>query len=99
MSRQRNAGLTAAAIGVALGGCGGSTKTVTEQATTPVAQTTPTATETQAATTPAPKPAKSSGLTAMGTTLKVGQPAIIAYDDSSNHKKSRIEVTPQKIEK
>ena len=35
----------------------------------------------------------------MGTTLKVGQPAVIADDDSSNHKKSRIQVTPQKIQK
>jgi hypothetical protein len=35
----------------------------------------------------------------MGTTLKIGQSAVIAYDDSSNHKKSRIQVTPQKIEK
>src|SRR3954447_22334943 len=99
MSSSRTTWLTAAAIAVAVGGCGGSTKTATEHATAPASQTTSTAAVTQAATTPAATPAKASGLTAMGTTLKLGQPAVIAYDDSSNHKKSRIEVTPQKIEK
>ncbi len=86
------------ALGVlALSGCGGSTKTVTEQVTAPAAETAAATTE-ASATTEAPA-TESSGLTAMGTTLKVGQPAVIAYDDSSNHKKSRIQVTPQKIQK
>jgi hypothetical protein len=82
---------------VALTGCGGgSTKTVTKQVTAPApaAETTPT----EAATT-TEAPAKAGGLTPMGTTLKVGQAAVIAYDDASNHKHSRIEVTPRKIEK
>jgi hypothetical protein len=35
----------------------------------------------------------------MGSTLKIGDPALIAYDDATNHKKSRIQVTPVKIEK
>ena len=85
---------------LAVGGCGGSTKTVTEKVAAPAtetAATTPATTE-ASATTEAPA-TESSGLTAMGTTLKIGQSAVIAYDDSSNHKKSRIQVTPQKIEK
>jgi hypothetical protein len=87
----------AAAIGVVvLSGCGGSTKTVTERVSQPPAATTATTTA-AAATTDAP--AQAGGLTAMGSTLKIGQAAVIAYDDASNHKKSRIEVTPQKIEK
>ena len=88
-----------AIVVVVLSGCGGGTKTVTEQAAAPAtteAATTEAAT-TEAATTEAPAP--SGALTPMGTTLKIGQAAVIAYDDSSNHKKSRIEVTPQKIEK
>jgi hypothetical protein len=89
----------AVALGLlALSGCGGSsTKTVTEKVTAPAAESTPATTE-AAATTEAPA-TESSGLTAMGTKLKIGQAAVIAYEDSSNHKKSRIEVTPQKIEK
>jgi hypothetical protein len=83
---------------VALGGCGSSTKTVTEKAPVPAAQTDTAAATTEAAA-PTAAPAQSGGVTPMGTTLKIGQAAVIAYDDSSNHKKSRIEVTPQKIEK
>jgi hypothetical protein len=94
MSRTRMAGILGL---IALSGCGSSTKTVTE--TTPAAQTTTEATTTTEAATTAAAPAQSGGLTPMGTTLKIGQAAVIAYDDSSNHKKSRIEVTPQKIEK
>jgi hypothetical protein len=94
MSTRGRAGFTVIAV-VALTGCGGgSTKTVTERVTAPAAETT----TTQAATT-TETPAKAGGLTPMGTTLKVGQPAVIAYDDSSNHKKSRIQITPQKIAK
>jgi hypothetical protein len=77
-------------------GCGGSTKTVTERVTAPAAATTTTEATTTEAATPA---ATSGGLTPLGSTLKIGDPAVIAYDDSSNHKKSRIEVTPVKIEK
>ena len=89
-----NAGLAAVAL-VMLGGCGGSTKTVTERVAAPAAQTTTEATTSEATTVPA----GTGGLTPMGTTLKIGEPAVIAYDDASNHKKSRIEVTPVKIEK
>src|SRR4051812_19717493 len=93
--------MTARQIAVPLGllvlaGCGGSTKTVTERAAAPAAPPTTAAGETTAA---PPAPRSGGGLTPMGTTLKVGQGAVIAYDDASNHKKSRIEVTPQKIEK
>jgi hypothetical protein len=100
MSSTRMAALLAL---TALSGCGGSTKTVTETTPKAAAQTTTEATTTEAATTeaaaPAEAPSQAGGLTAMGTTLKLGQAAVIAYDDSSNHKKSRIEVTPQKIAK
>jgi hypothetical protein len=89
-------GLGAIAV-LALAGCGGSTKTVTQRVATPPAATT-TAAET--ATTDAATPAATSGgLTPMGSTLKIGDPALIAYDDATNHKKSRIQVTPVKIEK
>jgi len=83
---------------LALCGCGGSTKTVTESVTSPAAATT-TAAETTTTTEAATPAATSGGLTPMGSTLKIGDAAVIAYDDSSNHKKSRIEVTPVKIEK
>jgi len=82
---------------LALCGCGGSTKTVTERVA-PAAATTE-ATTPEAATTPATAPAGAGGLTPMGSKLKIGEKAVIAYDDSSSHKKSRIEVTPVKIEK
>jgi hypothetical protein len=89
-------GLGAIAV-LALAGCGGSTKTETQRVATPPAATT-TAAET--ATTDAATPAATSGgLTPMGSTLKIGDPALIAYDDATNHKKSRIQVTPVKIEK
>src|SRR5689334_1723611 len=96
-SRPMLRGLGVVAV-LVLAGCGGSTKTVTERVATPAAATTPAAetTTTDAATTPT---ATSGGLTAMGSTLKIGDPAVIAYDDATNHKKSRIQVTPVKIEK
>ena len=47
----------------------------------------------------APLPADSAGVTAAGSTLKVGQAATIAYDDASKHLKSTITVAPTKIEK
>jgi hypothetical protein len=43
--------------------------------------------------------AAAGGLTAAGSTLKIGQAATIAYDDSSKHLKSTITVAPTKIEK
>jgi hypothetical protein len=85
---------TAAVMLLTLSGCGGSSKTVTERVTTPAAATTSEATSTEAA-----PPAQAGSLTPMGSTLKIGESAVIAYDDASNHKKSRIEVTPVKIEK
>jgi hypothetical protein len=84
---------------VALSGCGGSTKTVTERVAEPAASTSASTAATTEATAPAKAPANSGALTAMGSTLKIGDAAVIAYDDASNHKKSRIEVTPRKIEK
>jgi hypothetical protein len=55
-------------------------------------------------TTAATAPASASGAsgakpTPLGSTLKLGQAATIAYEDASNHKKSTIEVTPSAIEK
>ncbi|HEY2602225.1 MAG TPA: FHA domain-containing protein [Thermoleophilaceae bacterium] len=70
----------------------------------PAASATPAATTTPAATsTPAPAPASSGSSstkpTPAGSTLKLGQPAVIAYDDASNHKKSTIQLTPSPIER
>jgi len=44
-------------------------------------------------------PASASRLTPAGTTLKVGQPAVVAYQSMSPKAKSRLEVTTTKIEK
>jgi hypothetical protein len=48
-----------------------------------------------------PKRAASSStkVTPIGSTLKLGEPAVIAYDDASNHKKSTIVITPSPIER
>jgi hypothetical protein len=64
--------------------------------------TTPSATTTAAAASssaPAPAAASSTQITPVGSTLKLGQPAVIAYDDASNHKQGTIQVTPNPIEK
>ena len=93
-------GLVAAS---ALAGCGSSSKSsttastpATTTATTPAAGATTAATSTPAATEAASGNGK---ITPLGTTLKMGETATIAYEDSSNHKKSTIELTPKKIEK
>jgi hypothetical protein len=87
-----------ATVGViALSGCGGGSND--KSASAPAATTTtaaPVTTETTATTTTA---AQTGGLTPIGSTLKMGQTAVIAYTDSSNHKKSNIEITPEGIEK
>jgi len=82
-------------------GCGGSDD---EPATSAAATATATATaaaDTTAEPTATEEPAASGAadLTPLGTRLKVGDPAVIAYKDASNHKKSTIKVTPLEIEK
>jgi len=99
MTRTRIAQLAATAtIGaMALGGCGGGSND--KSASAPATTTTPAApvtTETAATTT---TPTQTGGLTPIGTTLKMGEAAVIAYEDSSNHKKSNIQITPEGIEK
>jgi hypothetical protein len=96
--------MTACVAGmVVLGGCGSGSgggdkaASATPAATTQAATTQAAPVATQQTTTS--QPAKAGGLTPMGSTLKIGAPAVIAYEDSSNHKKSRIELTPEKIEK
>ena len=69
------------------------------------ASPTPTATKTATATAEATEePAEDTGggtpkVTPLGTTLEVGEPAIIDYKDASTNDKSIIELTPEKIEK
>jgi hypothetical protein len=93
----------ASVIGVtAMSGCGGGSDN--KQTSAPAAATTSapapaTTTETTAATTETTAAAGSTGLTAMGSTLKMGATAVIAYNDSSTHKHSSIQVTPRSIEK
>lgn len=73
------------------------TTAVTTAATTAgTATVTTTPTTTQAASNEA---ASSTKVTPVGSTLKLGQPAVIAYDDASNHKKGTIEITPAPIQK
>ena len=68
----------------------------TAATTAGTATVTTTPTTTQAASNEA---ASSTKVTPVGSTLKLGQPAVIAYDDASNHKKGTIEITPAPIQK
>jgi hypothetical protein len=88
------------AIGVtALSGCGSNSKSTSTSAPTPPPTTAAsTAPPTETASTTA-APATRGDLTAVGSTLKMGQTAVIAYDDSSTHRKSTIDVTPKAIER
>jgi hypothetical protein len=91
--------VTACVVGmIVIGGCGGGSGGADKPATAAAAATTQEAPVTTQETTATAEPAKAGGLTPLGSTLKLGAPAVIAYDDSSNHKKSRIELTPEKIE-
>src|SRR3954469_23387769 len=101
MSRGR--ALSVMAATVLLAGCGGDSSSPSEKQAAATAAATAaaaaTATATEAATTDTASSGGAVKKTPLGTTLKVGQPAIIDYTDSSNHKKSFIELTPTKIEK
>jgi hypothetical protein len=104
--RRRSAVIVIAATGAAgmLAGCGGSSSPSSSSSTAAATATQAAAAATTAASTPtaaATKDASSSSskITPLGTTLKVGEPAVIAYTDSTNHKKSTIELTPKSIEK
>jgi hypothetical protein len=105
--RMRASLATLAVIALVAAGCGGSgddndkaasasTPAPTTAASDPANTATPEAT-------PAEEAANADGgstkLTPLGTKLKVGEPAVIAYEDASNHKKSTIRLTPEKIEK
>jgi hypothetical protein len=91
-------------IALFLAGCG--EDDADKAASPPKAPATPTASPTEAATTTpeaeATEEASTGGsakVTPLGTKLKVGQPAVIDYTDSSTNDKSIIELTPKKIEK
>lgn len=104
--RMRASLATLAVIALVAAGCGGSgddndkaasasTPAPTTAASDPANTATPEATPTE-------EPASGGGdtaLTPLGTKLKVGEPAVIAYEDASNHKKSTIRLTPEKIDK
>jgi hypothetical protein len=86
----------AAAIGATvLSGCGSSggsggatTTTVTMTTTIETTATTPTTADT----------ATPGSLTPVGSTLKMGQAAVIRYDDATAHATTDLEVTPEPIE-
>ncbi len=96
---------TLAVIALAAAGCGGSGDDEKAASASTPAATAATSDPAETATpeaTPTEEPASSGGdakITPLGTTLKVGEPAVIAYEDASNHKKSTIRLTPEKIEK
>ena len=52
----------------------------------------------KAATTASAPKAAPGGITPIGSSLKFGQPAVIAYDDASSHDQSTIQVTPNPIQ-
>ena len=79
---------------LAIAGCGGDSE---EEPT--AAATTPEATATEAAAEEAPAGGGGGDeVTPLGTTLKVGEPAVIDYTDASTNDKSIIRLTPEKIE-
>jgi hypothetical protein len=91
--------VTAAIAALALSGCGGGS---TEATSAPAsATTTPAAaaTTTPAATATASKPASRTARTPTGTTLKIGQPAVVPYEDGTTKHKSNVEITPRSIVK
>jgi len=103
--RMRASLATLAVIALAAAGCGGSgdDNDKAASASTPAATATPNDPANTATPEATPAEEPSSGgdtkLTPLGTKLKIGQPAVIAYEDASNHKKSTIRYTPEKIEK
>lgn len=93
----------AASAAIGLAGCGGDSDDGGEEtaASTPApAATTETpTTETPTETTETPEaPAAAGKATPGGTTLAIGEPAVIDYEDSTKGKKTLIEVTPEAIE-
>ena len=92
--------LMAVAATLALAGCGGGDEG--ETASSPTPASTPTATAAETASPAATEAASSSGgdakVTSLGTTLKIGEPAVIDYEDATTKDKSLIEFTPKKIE-
>lgn len=103
MSTRRCVQLLTVMALAALYGCGG--EPVGEKVASPAATPAATATETpEAAATESPEAeeADTGGapkITPLGTTLKIGETAVIDYTDASTRGKSIIEFTPRKIEK
>ena len=85
-----------------IAGCGGSDEeapaTSSQASTTPTPEATPAATNTPQAT-EEPSSGGAGKATPLGTKLKMGETATIAYEDSSNNRKSLIELTPLKVKK
>lgn len=83
--------LAAGLAAIALSACGGDDDkpaTAAELNATPTAEATPAAGHAGEVT-----------ITPLGTTLKVGEPAVIDYQDATTRDKGIIELTPVKIEK
>lgn len=95
----------AVAAGIALAGCGGDDEggTVTTVVQTVAAESTPAETAavtTETTTTEETASPGSTTPTPGGTTLKMGEPAVVKYEDSGNSGKTTlVEVTPSEIEK
>ena len=89
----------AAIVVIALSGGGGKSSDSSAASSTAAAikSAVSKAANTAANTAPAPTSAPG-GLTPIGSTLKLGQPAVIAYDDASSHDKSTIQITPDAIQ-
>ena len=95
--RRAGIALSAIVLAAAAAGCGGEDGEDTESAATG-----PEATATEAPAeeaTPEATPAAKGALTPLGTTLKIGEPAVIKYKDASNNKRSTIQLTPKSIRK
>ena len=102
--RMRASLATLAVIALAAAGCGGSGDDNDKAASASTPAPTATASDPAGTATPEATPVESNSggdtkITPLGTKLKVGQPAVIDYKDASNHKRSIIRFTPEKIEK
>ena len=89
------AGVAAAVIALVATG-GGDSGSKTTEASAPATTAGAAASTTVAAAKNSPSSGK---VTPIGSTLKLGQTAVIAYDDASTHKKSTIQITPKPIER
>ncbi|HWI70335.1 MAG TPA: hypothetical protein VNT55_00155, partial [Baekduia sp.] len=98
--RMMAAAMTIGAAGLA--GCGGGGDDAPATTAAPAAAAAPaktTATETTDTTAAvAATDTSSSAETPLGTTLKLGEPGVVVYDDTIHHHSSAVKITPHAIE-